>query len=121
MIRLPPDSTRTDTRLPYTTLVRSDKDDPGSDAGLGEPGELAVAGPQVMRGYWNHPDAAAQTFVERDGRRWLRTGDIAAIDEEGYVRIVDRLKDMISVGGFKVYPSQVEAVDRKSTRLNSSH
>src|SRR3546814_10345263 len=93
MIRLPPDSTRTDTRLPYTTLVRSDKDDPGSDAVLGEPGELAVAGPQVMRGYWNHPDAAAQTFVERDGRRWLRTGDIAAIDEEGYVRIVDRLKD----------------------------
>lgn len=96
--------------LPGTDLRLLDKEDPSRDAVPGEPGELAVAGPQVMLGYWNRPEATAQAFVERDGRRWLRTGDIAAIDEEGYVRIVDRLKDMISVGGFKVYPSQVEAV-----------
>jgi long-chain acyl-CoA synthetase len=63
-----------------------------------------------MAGYWNRPDAAARVFVELDGRRWLRTGDVATIDEDGYVRIVDRIKDMIAVGGFKVFPSQVEAV-----------
>src|SRR3546814_17838588 len=63
-----------------------------------------------MLGYWNRPDAAVQIFVEREGKRWLRTGDIATIDEDGYVRIVDRSKDMIAVGGFKVFPSQVEEV-----------
>jgi long-chain acyl-CoA synthetase len=63
-----------------------------------------------MIGYWNRPEAAARAFVERDGKNWLRTGDIATIGEDGYVRIVDRSKDMIAVGGFKVFPSQVEAV-----------
>lgn len=96
--------------LPGTDLRLLDKDDPAQDAPPGEPGELAVSGPQVMLGYWNRPDAAAQAFVERDGKRWLRTGDIATIDEDGYVRIVDRSKDMIAVGGFKVFPSQVEEV-----------
>ncbi|HKT86008.1 MAG TPA: AMP-binding protein [Novosphingobium sp.] len=96
--------------LPGTDLRLLDKDDPLLDAAPGEPGELALSGPQVMLGYWNRPDAEAQVFVERDGKRWLRTGDIAIIDEDGYVRIVDRSKDMIAVGGFKVFPSQVEEV-----------
>jgi long-chain acyl-CoA synthetase len=96
--------------LPATDLRLLDKDDPTRDAPAGEPGELIVKGPQVMLGYWNRPDAAADIFVELDGERWLRTGDIAEIDADGYARIVDRSKDMIAVGGFKVFPSQVEAV-----------
>jgi len=96
--------------FPGTDLRLLDKDDPSKDAPPGEPGELAISGPQVMLGYWNRPDAAANVFVEHEGERWLRTGDVAVIDEDGYVRIVDRMKDMIAVGGFKVFPSQVEAV-----------
>jgi long-chain acyl-CoA synthetase len=61
-----------------------------------------------MLGYWNRPEAAATAFAEIDGKRWLRTGDIAVIEPDGFVRIVDRSKDMIAVGGFKVFPSQVE-------------
>ena len=91
-----------------TQVILLDKGDPSRLAPDGEPGELAVAGPQVMRGYWNRPDAAADAFVERDGTRWLRTGDVAEIDEDGFLSIVDRIKDMIAVGGFKVFPSQVE-------------
>ncbi len=60
-----------------------------------------------MKGYWNRPDADAEVFVDD---HWLRTGDVGTIDEDGYIRIVDRLKDMIAVGGFKVFPSQIEAV-----------
>lgn len=96
--------------LPGTDVRLLDKDDPGRDAAVGEPGELAISGPQVMRGYWNRPDTDARAFVEREGRRWLRTGDVATIDADGFIRIVDRIKDMIAVGGFKVFPSQVEAV-----------
>ncbi|MGQ3353699.1 MAG: long-chain-fatty-acid--CoA ligase [Phreatobacter sp.] len=76
----------------------------------GETGEVVVAGPQVMRGYWNRPEATAEAFVTLDGKRFLRTGDLARIDEEGYFHMVDRLKRMISVSGFKVWPSEVEAV-----------
>lgn len=96
--------------LPGTHLRLLDKEDPSRDPPAGEAGELAIAGPQIMRGYWNRPDADETTFVERDGKRWLRTGDVAQIDGEGYVTIVDRIKDMIAVGGFKVFPSQVEDV-----------
>lgn len=100
--------------LPATRLRLLDKEDPSKDAQEGEPGELAILGPQVMQGYWNRPDAEASAFAARQGaggsERWLRTGDIALFDPEGYVRIVDRSKDMIAVGGFKVFPSQVEAV-----------
>ncbi|MFM5908438.1 MAG: long-chain-fatty-acid--CoA ligase [Novosphingobium sp.] len=93
------------------TLVRLlDREDPTRDAPPGEPGELAVHGPQVMRGYWQRPDSAATAFVERDGLRWLRTGDVAVFEGDGYLRVVDRIKDMIAVGGFKVFPSQVEHV-----------
>lgn len=100
--------------LPATRLRLLDKEDPLRDAAPGEPGELAVLGPQVMQGYWNRPDAEATAFAVRPGlsgnERWLRTGDIATFDPDGYLRIVDRSKDMIAVGGFKVFPSQVEAV-----------
>ncbi|MCX7864098.1 MAG: AMP-binding protein, partial [Novosphingobium sp.] len=96
--------------FPGTDLRLLDKEDPSKDAPPGEAGELAICGPQVMLGYWNRPDAAAKAFVERDGLRWLRPGDLATIDKDGYVRIVDRSKDMIAVGGFKVFPSQLEAV-----------
>ena len=81
-------------------------DDDGHEVPLGEPGEMWVKGPQVMKGYWNRPDSTAEAIV--DG--WLATGDIAQIDEEGYIRIVDRKKDMIIVSGFNVYPNEIEDV-----------
>lgn len=93
-----------------TQIVLLDKEDPTRLAPEGEPGELAVHGPQIMRGYWNRPEAAADVFVERDGKTWLRTGDVATMDADGFLKIVDRIKDMISVGGFKVFPSAVEDV-----------
>jgi long-chain acyl-CoA synthetase len=88
-----------------------DKEDPTRSPPEGEPGEIVVAGPQIMKGYWNRPEADSAMFVDdAEGVRWLRTGDVGTIDEDGYIRIVDRLKDMIAVGGFKVFPSQIEAV-----------
>lgn len=96
--------------VPGTAVILLDKEDPSQLAPEGEPGELTVCGPQVMRGYWNHPEADADTFVERDGKRYLRTGDVARIDADGFLEIVDRIKDMIAVGGFKVFPSVVEDV-----------
>ena len=74
---------------------------------LDAPGELCVRGPQVMQGYWNRPDETARVMTP-DG--YLRTGDVAAIDARGFVRIVDRKKDMILVSGFNVYPNEVEQV-----------
>lgn len=82
-------------------------DDQGFELPPGKPGELCVKGPQVMSGYWQRPEETENVFTD-DG--WLRTGDIATIDQEGYVRIVDRLKDMILVSGFNVYPNEVENV-----------
>lgn len=96
--------------LPATRVRLLDREDASQDAKPGEPGELAVQGPQVMQGYWRRPDAAAAAFAERADGRWLRTGDVATINAEGYISIVDRIKDMIAVEGFKVFPSQVEAV-----------
>jgi long-chain acyl-CoA synthetase len=93
-----------------TEVVLLDKEDPAKLAPAGEPGELAVCGPQVMRGYWNRPETDAETFVIRDGKRYLRTGDVAKIDADGFLEIVDRIKDMIAVAGFKVFPSVVEDV-----------
>ncbi|WP_322053774.1 AMP-binding protein [Paraburkholderia bannensis] len=89
-----------------STQVRLRRDD-GTWADLGEPGELCVKGPQVMRGYWNRPDETARVFVD-DG--WLATGDIGVMDERGYIRIIDRKKDMILVSGFNVYPNEIEDV-----------
>ncbi|MEL4014572.1 long-chain-fatty-acid--CoA ligase FadD [Dryocola clanedunensis] len=81
-------------------------DDEGNEVPSGEPGELCVKGPQVMLGYWQRPDATDE--IMQDG--WLRTGDIATMDEEGFMRIVDRKKDMILVSGFNVYPNEIEDV-----------
>jgi long-chain acyl-CoA synthetase len=81
-------------------------DNDGGDVPRGQPGELWIKGPQVMKGYWQRPDETAR--VLRDG--WLATGDIATLDEDGYIQIVDRKKDMILVSGFNVYPNEVEAV-----------
>lgn len=92
--------------IPGTDVKLVDKEDPTKPAQEGEPGELIFAGPQVMCGYWNRPDADAEVFVGK----YLRTGDVAMIDEDGFIHIVDRLKDMIAVGGFKVFPSQVEDI-----------
>lgn len=79
----------------------------GEEVARGEPGELCVQGPQVMKGYWNRPEDTANTL---DAEGWIRTGDIAVIQDDGYVRIVDRKKDMIIVSGFNVYPNEVEDV-----------
>ncbi len=76
----------------------------------GETGEIIVHGPQVMLGYWNQPQATAEAFVEIDGKRFLRTGDLAYVDDEGYFFFVDRLKRMINAAGFKVWPAEVEAM-----------
>ena len=75
----------------------------------GEVGEIVVHGPQVMQGYWRNPEATQAAFVEIDGKRFLRTGDLAQVDEEGYFFMVDRLKRMINASGFKVWPAEVEA------------
>ncbi len=83
-----------------------DLGDGATDVPVGETGELLVKGPQVMKGYWNRPDATAETIT--DG--WLHTGDIAKMDEDGYFYIVDRKKDMIISGGFNVYPRDIEEV-----------
>ena len=97
--------------LMATRIRIADKADPERPAAAGEPGEILVAGPQVMQGYWNRPEADDTTFtVAADGTRWLRTGDVGTVDADGFIHIVDRLKDMIAVSGFKVFPSQIEAV-----------
>jgi len=80
----------------------------GEEVAIGERGELCIKGPQVMKGYWNRPKATRESFTE-DGE-WLLTGDIAIIDDDGYVSIVDRVKDMIIVSGFNVFPNEIEAV-----------
>ena len=73
-------------------------------------GEIIVNGPQVFRGYWKQPEATAQAFLEHDGKRFFRTGDLGYYDEEGYFFITDRLKRMINCSGFKVWPAEVEAM-----------
>jgi len=82
-------------------------DDADNEVALGEPGEVCAKGPQVMKGYWQKPDANAAAFTA-DG--YFRTGDIGVFDERGFLRIVDRKKDMIIVSGFNVYPNEVESV-----------
>jgi long-chain acyl-CoA synthetase len=81
-------------------------DDNGNEVPQGEPGEIVMRGPFVMKGYWNKPDATED--VIRDG--WFHTGDIATVDEEGYFFIVDRKKDLVIRGGYNVYPREVEEV-----------
>ncbi|HEV8653687.1 MAG TPA: long-chain fatty acid--CoA ligase [Actinomycetes bacterium] len=92
--------------LPDTEARVVDPSDPSRALPTGESGELAIRGPQVMRGYWNRPDDSAQ--VLQGG--WLLTGDMAVMDDEGYFSIVDRKKDLIIAGGYNVYPREVEEV-----------
>ena len=88
------------------TLVKI-LDDEGNEQPLGEPGELCVKGPQVMKGYWQRPEETSKS-IDEDG--WFKTGDVALIQDDGYIRIVDRKKDMILVSGFNVYPNEIEDV-----------
>jgi len=83
------------------------RDDAGKEVPLGQPGEICIRGPQVMAGYWQHPNETAKV-LDKDG--WFATGDIGVMDEKGFVRIVDRKKDMILVSGFNVYPNEIEGV-----------
>jgi fatty-acyl-CoA synthase len=76
----------------------------------GKVGEIVTCGPQVFKGYWNKPDANAECFVQIEGKRFFRTGDLGRVDEEGYFFLVDRLKRMINASGFKVWPAEVEAM-----------
>lgn len=92
--------------LPDTDVRLVDLTDPAKEVGPGAEGELWVRGPQVMLGYWQRPDETGE--VIRDG--WLRTGDIATMDDEGFFRIVDRLKDMVKVSGYNVYPTEIEEI-----------
>ena len=93
--------------LPVPSTEVSIQDSEGRLLPQGETGEMCVRGPQVMKGYWQRPEETAKVISE-DG--WLKTGDVAQMDEQGYFRIVDRLKDMILVSGFNVFPNEIEAV-----------
>ena len=91
--------------IPSTDVVL--RDDAGNDVSTGEPGEICIKGPQVMAGYWRRPDETAKAMTP-DG--YFMTGDIGTMDERGYIRIVDRTKDMILVSGFNVYPNEIEGI-----------
>ncbi|MBX2879807.1 MAG: AMP-binding protein [Granulosicoccus sp.] len=93
--------------LPLSSTDGSIRDENNNALPAGETGELCIRGPQVMKGYWQRPEETAKA-VDEDG--WLHTGDIAIMNEAGYFKIVDRLKDMILVSGFNVYPNEVESV-----------
>lgn len=93
--------------LPIPSTRVAIRDAAGAELPLGEPGELCVKGPQVMRGYWNMADETARV-LDPDG--WLHTGDICAMDARGMIRFIDRKKDMIVVSAFKVWPTEVEDV-----------
>jgi long-chain acyl-CoA synthetase len=93
--------------VPISSTEISIRDDAGQDVGLGQPGEICIRGPQVMAGYWQRPDETANVMTP-DG--FFKSGDIGVMDERGYVRIVDRKKDMILVSGFNVYPTEIEQV-----------
>jgi long-chain acyl-CoA synthetase len=97
--------------LPDTDVKVVDLETGTHEVPIGEAGELCIAGPQVMKGYWNRPDETAIALrADASGRVWLHTGDVARVDEDGYTFIMQRKKDMIIVAGFNVYPSEVEGV-----------
>ncbi len=93
--------------LPISSTEVSIRDDDGKELSIGEAGELCIRGPQVMKGYWNRPEETAKVIMS-DG--FLRTGDVAVMEPTGFVKIVDRKKDMILVSGFNVYPNEIEDV-----------
>lgn len=94
--------------FPSTDMRVVDPEDFTRPTPPGERGELLVSGPQVFDSYWQRPDETEHSLVELDGRTWLRTGDIVVVEDAGFVRLVDRIKEVIITGGFNVYPSQVE-------------
>src|SRR5207253_7772769 len=81
-----------------------------ADVRAGEQGEIIVRGPMVFDGYWKRPDATAAAFIDFEGQRFFRTGDLGRVDEDGYFFLTDRLKRMINASGFKVWPAEVEAL-----------
>ena len=81
-----------------------------ADVRVLDSGEIVVRGPQLFEGYWSRPDADAEAFIEIDGQRFFRTGDIGYFDDEGYLFMTDRLKRMINASGYKVWPAEVEAI-----------
>ena len=93
--------------LPLPSTELGFFDDDGNEVAPGEPGEIYIRGPQVMKGYWQKPEETAQ-MITRDG--WLKTGDVGIMDPNGFTKIVDRKKDMIIVSGFNVYPNEIEEV-----------
>jgi long-chain acyl-CoA synthetase len=93
--------------VPLPSTFMKCVDDDGNDVAMGQPGEIAIKGPQVMAGYWQRPDETAKVMTA-DG--YFKSGDIGVMDERGYFRIVDRKKDMVLVSGFNVYPNEVEEV-----------
>jgi long-chain acyl-CoA synthetase len=96
--------------IPLPSTYLKCLDDEGNEVPMGEPGEIAIKGPQVMAGYWQRPDETAKVMTP-DG--FFKSGDIGVMDENGYFRIVDRKKDMVTVSGFKVFPNEVEEVVAK--------
>lgn len=93
--------------LPIPSTDVCVRDENGNERDIGESGELCIRGPQVMQGYWQRPDETAKVL---DDNGWFRTGDVAIINEQGYIKLVDRIKDMVLVSGFNVYPNEVEDV-----------
>jgi len=93
--------------LPISSTEVSIQDDNNKELAIGETGEICIRGPQVMKGYWNHPEETSKVLT-KDG--WFHSGDIGLMNEDGFVRIVDRKKDMILVSGFNVYPNEIEEV-----------
>jgi long-chain acyl-CoA synthetase len=98
--------------LPATEVAILDDD--GKEVALGEQGEISIRGPQVMKGYWNRPDETTKSMTA-DG--FFRTGDIGVMNDRGFIKIVDRKKDMILVSGFNVYPAEIEEVVAKHPKV----
>ena len=94
--------------VPSTLVKIMDVETGDQEMPLGEPGEIIVHGPQVMKGYHNKPEETAHALREHDGKLWMHTGDVGYMDEDGYIWVVDRLKDMVVVGGYKVFSTEVE-------------
>ena len=103
--------------LPGTDFKILDLETGTQELPRGEDGEIAISGPQVMQGYWNKPEENEAVFREINGRRYFLTGDIGHIDEDGYILVTDRKKDMILVGGFNVYPRDVEDILYKHPKV----
>jgi long-chain acyl-CoA synthetase len=96
--------------MPGTDIKILDIDSGIQEMPRGEDGEIAICGPQVMQGYWGRPEEDEKVFREVDSKRYFLTGDIGHIDDDGYILITDRKKDMVLVGGFNVYPRDVEDI-----------